>query len=60
MTAYIVLMFIGGGFASWAATYVYEHEGWHGTALLTASLSALLVTLSLIGLRFDPARRKTG
>ena len=60
MTAYIVLMFIGGGSASWAATYVYEHEGWHGTALLTALLSALLVTLSFIGLRFDPARRRTG
>lgn len=57
MTAYIVLMFIGGGLASWAATLVYEHHGWHGTAILTAALSALLVTLSFLALRFSPGRR---
>ncbi len=57
MTAYIVLMFIGGGLVSWAATWVYEHEGWQGTAMLAAGLSALLVTLSFIALRFDPACR---
>lgn len=57
MTAYIVLMFIGGGLASWAATWVYEHEGWHGTAILTASMSAMLVLLSFIGMRLGPARR---
>ena len=57
MTAYIVLMFIGGGLASWAATWVYEHEGWRGTAMLAAGLSALLVTLSFLALRLDPARR---
>lgn len=57
MTAYIVLMFIGGGLASWAATWVYEHEGWFGTATLAAGLSALLVTLSFFALRLEPARR---
>jgi len=57
MTAYIVLMFIGGGLASWAATWVYEHHGWHGTATLTAALSALLVTLSYLAFRFGPGRR---
>lgn len=56
MTAYIVLMFIGGGLASWAATWVYEHDGWHGTAMLTAGLSAVLVTLSFLALRLGPSR----
>lgn len=56
MTAYIVLMFIGGGMASWAATAVYDHYGWTGTAVLTASLSALLVALSAFALRFGPPR----
>ncbi|MEQ9506904.1 MAG: MFS transporter [Hyphomonas sp.] len=52
MTAYIVLMFVGGGLASWAATWVYEHEGWNGTAMLAAGMSAALVALSFAGLRF--------
>lgn len=53
MTAYIVLMFIGGGLASWAATAVYEHYGWHGTAMLALSLSGTLVCLAFIGMRLD-------
>lgn len=57
MTACIVLMFIGGCLSSWAATWVYEHEGWNGTATLAAGLSALLVTLSFFALRPDPVRR---
>lgn len=59
MTAYIVLMFIGGGVASWAATWVYEHEGWHGTALLAAGLSATLVALSFLAMRLEAGRNKT-
>lgn len=51
MTAYIVLMFIGGGLASWGATYVYEHAGWDGTTKLTLILSAALVALSFLSLR---------
>ena len=58
MTAYIVLMFIGGGLASWAATWVYEHEGWHGTALLAAGLSGTLVALSFLAMRAGPGRNK--
>jgi len=58
MTAYIVLMFIGGGLASWAATWVYEHEGWHGTALLAAGLSATLVALSFFAMRLEAGRNK--
>lgn len=51
MTAYIVLMFIGGGLASWGATYVYELGGWAGTTKLTLILSAALVALSFLSLR---------
>lgn len=58
MTAYIVLMFIGGGLASWAATWVYEHEGWHGTAFLAAGLSATLVALSFLAMRAGSGRNK--
>jgi cyanate permease len=54
MTAYIALMFIGGGVASWAATYVYEHSGWHGTSMLTLALSSLIVALSFLAMRFGP------
>lgn len=53
MTAYIVLMFVGGGLASWGATWIYEHHGWHGTALLTLGLSAILVCLAFLGMRLD-------
>jgi predicted MFS family arabinose efflux permease len=56
MTAYIVLMFVGGGMASWGATYAYEHAGWHGTTTLTLCLSGLLLTLSFLGWRFGPER----
>ena len=50
MTAYIVLMFVGGGIASWGATYVYELAGWHGTTVLTLVLSAGLVALSFLSM----------
>ena len=51
MTAYIVLMFIGGGLASWGATFVYEQAGWDGTTLLALTLSAFLVALSFLSMR---------
>lgn len=46
MTGYIVLMFIGAGFASWAGTASYEWAGWTGNAALAIAMSAGLVTLS--------------
>ncbi len=58
MTAYVVLMFSGGGLASWGATWVYEHGGWRGTAMLTLGLSATLVLLSFAGLRLDKRGRE--
>lgn len=46
MTAYIVLMFVGAGFASWAGTATYEIAGWAGNSALAFILSATLVLLS--------------
>jgi MFS family permease len=57
MTAYIVLMFIGGGLASWGATFVYEQAGWDGTTLLALTLSALLVSLSFLSMRLMGRRK---
>lgn len=57
MTAYIVLMFIGGGLASWGATFVYEQAGWDGTTLMALTLSALLVALSFLSMRLNGRRR---
>jgi len=59
MTAYIVLMFIGGGLGSWAGTSVYEIWGWPGTAMMALCLSATLLVLALIAVRLDPKRSKT-
>ncbi|MEM1035462.1 MAG: MFS transporter [Pseudomonadota bacterium] len=46
MTIYIVMMFIGGGLASWAGTLAYAAGGWIGNALVNAGLSALVIGLS--------------
>ncbi|MEO1642398.1 MAG: MFS transporter [Pseudomonadota bacterium] len=46
MTIYIVMMFIGGGLASWAGTFSYAVGGWMGNALVNAALSALVIGLS--------------
>lgn len=57
MTAYIVIMFIGGGLASWGGTIVYDHAGWRGMTLLILCLSLIGVTLSFIAMRFGPRMR---
>lgn len=51
MTVYIVLMFIGGGIISWAATAAYDFGGWHGNAALALVLSTLVLTLSFFSQR---------
>jgi len=51
MTVYIVLMFSGGGLASWAATAAYDHAGWNGTALLCIALALAGLALSVFSLR---------
>lgn len=60
MTAYIVLMFVGGGFASWASTTAYEHAGWHGTTMLTMGMSGLLVVLSAMAFWLHKRSARTG
>ena len=50
MTAFIVMMFVGGGLASWAGTAVYEYAGWTGNAILAIGLSAVLLTLSFVAI----------
>ena len=52
MTIYIVFMFVGGGIASWAGTAVYHYAHWTGSALLSLSLSALVMLFSIISYRW--------
>lgn len=56
MTIYIVMMFIGGGIASWAGTAAYDFGGWHGTSFLALGLTGLLFTLCLFGYLWKGAR----
>ncbi len=51
MTVYIVLMFIGGGVASWLATWTYEHYDWSGIAVLAMVMSSMVLALSVFGTR---------
>ena len=51
MTGFIVMMFIGGGLASWAGTAAYAAAGWSGTAALAATLSLSVVLLSRYAVR---------
>ena len=51
MTVYIVIMFIGAGIVSWAATAAYEVGGWHADIALAAGLSATALALALWRLR---------
>ena len=45
-TAYIVLMFVGGGIGSFAGTAVFDAFGWAGTCALLAGFSLVLTLLS--------------
>ncbi len=56
LTGYIMLMFIGGGLASWAGTAAYEYAGWAGNAALALTLSTGLVGLSWLEYRRYRAR----
>jgi len=59
MTVYIVMMFIGGGAASWAGTAAYDFAGWHGNAILALAMALCLWTLSLLSLRGAGKAAKT-
>ncbi len=46
MTAYIILMFVGGGIGSWGGTAAYDWAGWHGAVGLAFTMSVLVALLS--------------
>jgi predicted MFS family arabinose efflux permease len=52
MTVYIVFMFLGGGFGSWAGTGAYDAWGWTGNASLALGMSVLSVLLSVLAYRW--------
>ncbi|MEQ9519241.1 MAG: MFS transporter [Parvibaculum sp.] len=51
MTLYIVMMFIGGAFSSWAGTTAYEHAGWSGSVGLAFFFAVLVFCLSAFDVR---------
>lgn len=51
VTVFIVLMFTGGGLASWAGTLAYDFAGWTGTSVLAIAMSVLCLGLSAVSLR---------
>ena len=55
MTAYIMMMFIGGGVASWAGTAAYDLAGWSGNAILALVMSFTVLSLALAALRYGGA-----
>lgn len=48
MTVYIIMMFVGGGIASWAGTAAYDWAGWTGNVALAFGFTLLLTTLAAI------------
>ncbi|MEM9179061.1 MAG: MFS transporter [Pseudomonadota bacterium] len=55
MTIYIVFMFLGGGFGSWAGTSAYDAWGWTGNAGLALAMSMASVALSVWAYRWKRA-----
>ena len=49
MTVYIVMMFVGGGISSWAATAAYAWGGWNADAALSALMMGTALILGWIG-----------
>lgn len=56
MTIYIMLMFIGGGIASWAGTAVYASAGWTGTGALVLIMALVVLALCVIGRPKGPVK----
>lgn len=59
MTIYIVFMFLGGGFGSWAGTSAYDAWGWTGNAGLALAMSMASVALSVWAYRWKRAADST-
>ncbi len=60
MTVYIMLMFIGGGMVSWAATATYELAGWTGSCLLVLMLAISVLGLSAVARRLPRPGTQAG
>jgi len=54
MTIYIVIMFLGGGAASWAGTLAYDLAGWSGNAGLAITMALTMFLLAF----WDHVRHK--
>lgn len=50
MTVYVVIMFIGGGLASTAATAAYDMAGWAGSVALAVGFAILIAAFSAFAL----------
>lgn len=48
-TIYIVIMFIGGGIASFLSTSFYDRFGWSGTSMLLVAMAGIATLLSYTG-----------
>lgn len=55
MTIYIVFMFLGGGFGSWAGTSAYDAWGWTGNAVLALVMSLVAMMMSVWAYRWKRA-----
>ena len=53
MTAYIMLMFLFGGLASWVGTLAYARAGWEGTASVVLASGVCVSGLSWFALRLQ-------
>lgn len=51
MTVYVVIMFVGGGFASVLATAAYERAAWNGTTAFTTGFALICLGLSWLAYR---------
>lgn len=51
MTVYIICMFLGGGFASWAGTALYDYAGWVGNSGFAAAMSGCVFALAMLSYR---------
>ena len=60
MTGYIILMFIGGGLASWLAPAAYDVAHWPGIAAIAVALTAIIVLLSWIAWRREVSSAAAG
>ena len=52
MTAFIVMMFLGGGLASWASTLSYEYADWEGNAILAIAMTAASAIICRYTMRY--------